>query len=319
MAKSAREIEADLRQQLGLCSLEARGLWCTMRYVIDESDTPGHLRQNSKPMSVSQLARVAGCDSAKASSLLAELKEAGLMFGSAGRDLHSPYLVRVHHARESNAARQRRFAERNPEGALSNVFSHRNARKSEGVAQDDSEAGGLANASANALSARQIGRGVSPAPSSLPVPLSLSPPTSPILFPPGEEKAAEARKSRAKSDSPHAELIRFFIEKWQEKYGKPYPFRKVDGVKMAELLTACGGSMEDAKAVLLRYLACDDGFLNGHALPMLLSGSLLPKFLVEPANRKVNHHGHTQNPSAANSAAGSFAGARRPIPQVVAK
>lgn len=104
-----------------------------------------------------------------------------------------------------------------------------------------------------------------------------------------EKSTAEADRSHQKPKSEkgdrvtpiHRELTDHFTERWKAKYGRKYPFRKVDGVKVAELLKATGGCVEDAKAVLDAYLADDDGFLNGHSLTLLLGGSQLPRFMAK--------------------------------------
>ncbi len=79
MGKTAGEIEGGIRVALRLCSLEARGLWTEMRYLIDESNAAGFLRQAGRPMTPLQLARVAGCDAAAVAPLLRELEDAGLV------------------------------------------------------------------------------------------------------------------------------------------------------------------------------------------------------------------------------------------------
>lgn len=88
-----------------------------------------------------------------------------------------------------------------------------------------------------------------------------------------------------RTPAPGRELTDHWVGAWRRRYGRPYPFRRVDGVKAAELLKACRGSVEDAKAVMDRYLACDDAFLNGHSLALLLSGSQLTKFFAPAAPR----------------------------------
>ncbi len=92
---------------------------------------------------------------------------------------------------------------------------------------------------------------------------------------------ALARASKPKAVPINRELTDYFVSRWKARYGKPYPFRKVDGVKAAELLKACGGCVEDAKAVVDAYLADDDGFLNGHPLSLLMSASQLSKFIAK--------------------------------------
>lgn len=79
------------------------------------------------------------------------------------------------------------------------------------------------------------------------------------------------KRQRRKPTGIHAELNEYYISRWQEKYGNPYPFRQRDGVHSAELLTLCGGSLEDAKAVLDRYLNTTGEFFNGHPLGKMIA------------------------------------------------
>lgn len=99
---------------------------------------------------------------------------------------------------------------------------------------------------------------------------------------PESSKPKSPRKSIEPKPVPiNRELTDHFTERWKAKYGRKYPFRKLDGIKCAELLKKCDGCVEDAKAVLDAYLADDDGFLNGHSLTLLMSGSQLPKFIAK--------------------------------------
>src|SRR4051812_32406681 len=125
MGKSANEIEMGIRAALRVCSLEAKGLWCAMRYVIEESDRPGHLRQNGRPMSEAQLAREAGCASDSVARLLQELDESGLL-SLADRTWHSAPLTRLSEVRSLGAARVRRLRERQS-GEASEAGALRNA------------------------------------------------------------------------------------------------------------------------------------------------------------------------------------------------
>ncbi len=80
MRRSAREIEEGIRRKLSLVELPARGMWHEMRYLIEtESDRPGHLQQNGRPISDGQLALRAGCPSEIASQLLRDLGTVGLL------------------------------------------------------------------------------------------------------------------------------------------------------------------------------------------------------------------------------------------------
>lgn len=92
---------------------------------------------------------------------------------------------------------------------------------------------------------------------------------------------AEAAPANGKPPSAFTELRDHYVNSWQRKYGRPYPFRKVDGVKLAELLKLSGGALEDAKATIDRYLADEGIFFNGHSLSLLTSASQFPKFFVD--------------------------------------
>lgn len=130
-----------------------------------------------------------------------------------------------------------------------------------------------------------------------------------IAMPHQKQEQKQEQKSTADAESPpkkpktqradkplpiHRELTDHFVSRWKAKYGRPYPFRKVDGVKAAELLKATGGCVEDAKAVLDAYLADDDGFLNGHSLTLLLGASQLPRFMAKARGAKAPRTGAYQ-------------------------
>lgn len=94
--------------------------------------------------------------------------------------------------------------------------------------------------------------------------------------------AVEPKVSRPKKKptGEHHELIDHWGQAWERRYGKPFPFAAApgrNGKHIQALLETLGFS--DAASAMDRYLACDDGFLNGHPLGMLISQ--LSKFVVE--------------------------------------
>lgn len=97
----------------------------------------------------------------------------------------------------------------------------------------------------------------------------------------------------------HRELSDYYCEIWEERYHKRYPFSNIDGIKTAELLNKCGGSVDDAKSIMDHYLADEGTFFNGHPLALLTSASNFPKFYAR-AGDEVSPYGDDvpwENPS----------------------
>ena len=63
---------------LRMCSVAARGLWMEMLCVMHEAQPYGSLRVNGKPISVAQLASLAGSSRDEVEGLLGELEAAGV-------------------------------------------------------------------------------------------------------------------------------------------------------------------------------------------------------------------------------------------------
>ena len=266
MAKTAPQLERDIRTRLLKCKVSARGLWHEMRYVIEtESDRPGELHRHGAPISASQLAHEAGCPAKKVTPLLEQLKTVGLVEVTSTGVIYSPLLARIVNKHERHAERQNRYRARRGESR-------------------DAGCDAPCDAGGDALTPSPP---ASPASLSLPTTLSLTPPspppTPPIAGCAGDSRreVGEGAKPRKKPSGPFAELVAYFCEKWRERYDRPYPFRAVDGKKMKELIAAVGGSVEDAKAVIDRYLADDDLFMHGHSLTLLTGASFLPRYLTE--------------------------------------
>ncbi len=310
MGKSAGEIEGGIRAALRYCSLEATGLWCLMRYVIDDSDRAGHLRQNGRPLSGVQLAREAGCTPDAVARLQQELADAGLIV-QADRTWHAPHLARLSDVRSQGAARVQRLRDRRAAGKADSTGGvRRRAKRAKTPAASPGEPSGppaLRNAACNA--------DVTP-PS--PVPSPGSPPTTPSPIPTpspssdpsdrpaggaegGGSGSAAPRPARRRATGPAADVIEHFTAAWQAKYAKPYPFKGgKDGQAVKDVLAACGGAVDDTIAAMDRFLADDDQFLFGHRLT-LLAGQITRFMTDRPANpagkAKLNGHHPKPNPA----------------------
>lgn len=112
MARSTHDIEEEISRLLAGCRLITRGLWHEMRRLIEkESNRPGHLQLNGRPINDEQLALRAGCSSSKVAPLLQKLVEVGLI-ARADRCWHSPHLARIAALHDSGARRVREHRER---------------------------------------------------------------------------------------------------------------------------------------------------------------------------------------------------------------
>jgi hypothetical protein len=88
-------------------------------------------------------------------------------------------------------------------------------------------------------------------------------------------------KPRKKPTGEHHELIDHWCQAWERRYGRQFPFQAQAGRNAKTIKTLLDSlGFTEATAAMDRYLACDDGFLNGHPLGMLLSQ--LSKFVVDP-------------------------------------
>ena len=313
MGKSTSEIEAGIRAALNVCSLEARGLWCTMRYLIDESDRPGHLRQNGRPMSEAQLARVAGCASDAVSPLLQELEECGLL-SKVERTWHSPNLARLVEVRANGAARVQEWRKRQQQEDGGGRKPRRRERR------EASAPGVLRNTACNA----DVTSGGSP-------PASSSPPTTPSLSPPSTPDSVAAQRprvrSRAKAEvaggAAHGgegdvggSVMRAYTNWWIAEYprthlGVRYAFKRVDGVKAVELLKDpnIDWDLERAKGVSLFFWTRTEHRFAKHYLKNLVEH--LPELLVL---MKKGASGHVIGHRGASGAGGGGGGDDYAIP-----
>lgn len=238
VGKSSAEIEAWIDKALLQCSLAANGLWRVMRYRIDyESDRRGHLRWDGRPYSLSQLARVAGCDPDEAARLLSELVSSGVVAGADGA-YHAPKLTRLATIQEKGADRTRRWRE---------------ARQSAGASRDASRAPRVTRAVTQPVTRARAQPPPSPSPAPPPPtppdllgagapeaaapPPPTAPPPPPTAPPPasagksaGKSKAGKRRK---RTDAEHAErrafIAWFTTECWPAYFaGELYDFESDD-------------------------------------------------------------------------------------------
>lgn len=327
MGKSASEIEAGIRSALMVCSLEACGLWCKMRYLIDESDRPGHLRQNGKPMSDVQLARAAGSTSDVVSPLLQELDEAGLLERSE-RTWHSPALSRLAKVRADGARRVQEFRERNQKPGWG-----RSARKV------------LRNTGCNAGVTPDVTRAVPPASSSLPGPLSPTPPTSgiPDAAHPGGGAAGgdhanangarsdgRAKRERKLTDEQNDAWCGFrdwwTFTAWPSAHqGEQYPFGDkdrgfgADGPKSIAICRKARWDLELIKRVALAFLDEPEVYGNyDHKLSRLDQRFNQIRRALKAGGKGRDGHQHQASTAGGGGHRDGFSGARRSIPDVVA-
>jgi hypothetical protein len=116
--------------------------------------------------------------------------------------------------------------------------------------------------------------------------------------PPVKAPARTPARKQPQPPTGHQELTRYWVNQWSEKYKRPFPFGaggngSRHGKCIKFILESCGGALEDAKAVIDRFLSCGDGFFNGHPLAMLATPTQLPKFLVEQVSTtkgRINGH-----------------------------
>jgi hypothetical protein len=84
-------------ENLRMCSLEARAIWIDMLCIAHLADRRGYLARDGKPLTLSQIARLTGSDSASVSRAVSELKEAGVASESPDGILFSRRIVRDAH------------------------------------------------------------------------------------------------------------------------------------------------------------------------------------------------------------------------------
>jgi hypothetical protein len=129
-----------------------------------------------------------------------------------------------------------------------------------------------------------------------PSPHLTSPPTEGLIKPlpdirPEEDDGLPAMTPapKRKSGTGQAEIIDHFKTGFARIHGRRYFDRPVDYAKAVELLRACGGSLDDAKAAVDRFLADDWPRANGHAFALMLGATMLPRYLG-PAPPGKNGH-----------------------------
>jgi hypothetical protein len=90
--------------KLRACGLAARGLWMEMLAIMHEATPYGHLLMSGKPVTVQQLANMAGCGKAECSRALAELEGASVFSRTDDGTIFSRRMVRDHAKAEQGKA-----------------------------------------------------------------------------------------------------------------------------------------------------------------------------------------------------------------------
>jgi hypothetical protein len=90
--------------ELRCCSLAARGLWIECIALMHLSERYGHLVINGKAMTPAQLAQAAGCSTAEARKLLAELLDNGVAHRTEDGVVYSRRMVRDRAKAEADRA-----------------------------------------------------------------------------------------------------------------------------------------------------------------------------------------------------------------------
>lgn len=128
MSKSAAEIEADIRRAWQSRRLKARGLWMTIRDLIEHGDDkrPGFLLQNGRPMRTEDVANLANTSVTMAGTLLGQLESVKLVTIAADGAIFSKPLASLYHRREvlrrnTKACRSRRGVLRNTQGGITSA------------------------------------------------------------------------------------------------------------------------------------------------------------------------------------------------------
>lgn len=110
---------ADWRKDAALqsCSLAAQGLWVNALCIAHECEPYGHLTINGQPMTVAQLARLAGASVREAQALIDELLAAGVASRTEDGALFSRRMVRDEELRQRRVEFGKLGAEHGAKGA----------------------------------------------------------------------------------------------------------------------------------------------------------------------------------------------------------
>src|SRR5881394_2713806 len=97
---------ADWRKdaELQSCSIAARGLWHEMLCVMHECDPYGFLMVAGKPMTMAQLARLAGITTRECQKLVAEIENVNVFSRAENGAIFSRRMVKDEEVREKRAA-----------------------------------------------------------------------------------------------------------------------------------------------------------------------------------------------------------------------
>lgn len=267
-SKSAKELEAAIDQALDRCSLATRGLWTTMRYLIENKcdGRPGDLRMNGAPPDAEQIAIMARCTAAKVLRLLESLQSprVSLLQQLPDGTYHAPHLARLAEARSTNANRQARFRRINTTSKVGDrARALHNAQK------------GVMSHHSNAV--------VTPAPP----PPSSSPPITPPTTPPDplpfssktagdavSEAGASAETEEPKGAKFPPGVWRKATDGWKNAYRHVHGFEYRGNSRhwkaLAQILHELQANLEALAQVVRAWLREPEvGRAKGHTLPAL--------------------------------------------------
>lgn len=95
-----------------------------------------------------------------------------------------------------------------------------------------------------------------------------------------EEELLKNKKKTASPPAPFRQFTDLFCRLWQEKHGTKYPFTRKDGTNAARIWAAVEHDLGQAERTFRAYLDDGNRFYEGHALALLSSSGVLPKFLA---------------------------------------
>lgn len=108
------------------------------------------------------------------------------------------------------------------------------------------------------------------------------------------EVADEKEKVTTRSQSPHTNVVKYWCERWEQRYRLKYPFTARDAKHIQQILQSAG-TPGRAQRIIDRYLSCREQWYagKGHKLGLLVSD--LPKFSSEANGgngKEIEYKGH---------------------------
>jgi hypothetical protein len=268
-----------------------------MRYLIErQSDRPGHLQRNGRPVSDQQLAVAAGCSSKKVARLLQGLVDVGLVERTDGCWV-SGRLAALTVRRAKRRELTKAWRNAGGEARAVRRTKDRRARARGGVSRDT-------HCDQSVTDAKRVPP--SSATSSPPHPLSISTSTPAPNAAHSARGGAAAEKTSAERAVKQPAEFRQLTDYWIERYaqtpgheGVLWEFDRFDGVTLSALWQLVGFNLEAARGVVNAYLADRSSMYEGH--PMNLFKRDMRKFIARASGAKgSNRGGSGTRPAAAD-------------------